>query len=69
MSIKDGCSSYAFPIHHTDREPPHTDGQLNMKQREREEDGEREGVYSSNGTTETERVRQIEVAYRVYNYR
>lgn len=41
MSIKDGCSSYAFPIHHTDREPPHTDGQLNMKQRERERRMER----------------------------
>lgn len=36
VSIKDGCSSYVFPIHQRPRDTrPHTDGQLDMMEGER----------------------------------
>lgn len=36
VSIKEGCSSYVFPIHQRPRDTrPHTDGQLDMMEREK----------------------------------
>lgn len=36
VSIKDGCSSYVFPIHQRPRDTrPHTDGQLDMMEGEK----------------------------------
>lgn len=36
VSIKDGCSSYMFPIHQRLRDTrPHTDGQLDMMEEEK----------------------------------
>lgn len=44
MSIKDGCSSYVFPIHQRPRDTrPHTDGQLNMME------GEKVGIRQGEG--------------------